>query len=211
MKKILSINIRGTVFQLDEDGYERLNKYLNEIYRHFKSKKGHEEIISDIENRIIELFQHKLNDKKQVITLEDVNEVIAAMGHPSDFDNDSEEEQVYVTAVYEKGKKRLFRDRENGMIAGVCAGLSAYFDVDKMWFRIAFLVAFFVGGSGILVYLILWIAFPPARTISDRIEMQGDPVTISNIEKAVKEEMYDLKEKIDEFAGQVKETFKKKN
>lgn len=210
MKKILSINIRGTVFQLDEDAYERLNKYLNEIYRHFKSKKGHEEIISDIENRIVELFQHKLTDKKQVISLEDVNKVITAMGHPSDFDNDSEDEQVYVAAVYEKGKKRLFRDKENGMIAGVCAGLGAYFDVDKVWFRIAFLVAFFVGGSGVLVYLILWIALPPARTISDRIEMQGDPVTISNIEKAVKEEMSDLKEKIDDFAGQVKETFKKK-
>jgi len=210
MKKILSINIRGTVFQLDEDAYERLNKYLNEIYRHFKSKKGHEEIISDIENRIVELFQHKLTDKKQVISLEDVNNVIAAMGHPSDFDNDSEDEQVYVAAVYEKGKKRLFRDKENGMIAGVCAGLGAYFDVDKVWFRIAFLVAFFVGGSGVLAYLILWIALPPARTISDRIEMQGDPVTISNIEKAVKEEMSDLKEKIDDFAGQVKETFKKK-
>jgi len=210
MKKILSINIRGTVFQLDEDAYERLNKYLNEIYRHFKSKKGHEEIISDIENRIVELFQHKLTDKKQVISLEDVNKVITAMGHPSDFDNDSEDEQVYVAAVYEKGKKRLFRDKENGMIAGVCAGLGAYFDVDKVWFRIAFLVAFFVGGSGVLAYLILWIALPPARTISDRIEMQGDPVTISNIEKAVKEEMSDLKEKIDDFAGQVKETFKKK-
>jgi len=196
---------------LDEDAYERLNKYLNEIYRHFKNKKGHEEIISDIENRIVELFQHKLNDKKQVISIEDVNEISAAMGHPSDFDNDSEEEQIYAADVYVRGKKRLFRDKENGMIAGVCAGLGAYFDVDKVWFRIVFLVAFFAGGSGFLVYLILWIALPPARTITDRIEMQGDPVTISNMEKAFKEEMSDLKVKIDDIAGQVKETFKKKN
>lgn len=211
MKKILSINIRGTVFQLDEDAYERLNKYLNEIYRHFKNKKGHEEIISDIENRIVELFQQKLTDKKQVITLNDVNEVIAAMGHPSDFDYDSEEEKVYVAEVYSRGKKRLFRDKENGMLAGVCAGLGAYFNVDKVWFRIAFLVAFFVGGSGVLVYLILWIALPPARTLADRIEMQGDPVTISNMEKAFKDEMSDLKVKIDDIAGQVKDTFKKKD
>ena len=211
MNKILSINIKGTVFQLDEEAYNRLDKYLNEIYSHFKNKKGHEEIISDIENRIIELFQNRISDKKQVISIEDVNEVITAMGHPSDFDYDSEEEHIFTATVYEKGKRRLFRDRENGMISGVCAGLGAYFDVDKLWFRIAFLVAFFVGGSGGLVYLILWIVLPPARTITDRIEMQGEPVTISNIEKAFKEEMSDLKVKFDDIAGQVKETFNKKN
>ena len=92
MKKTLDINIRGTVFHIDEDAYEKLNKYLSEISRHFKSKKGHEDIINDIENRIVELFQQKLTDKKQVINFADVEEVIGIMGHPSDFDQDSEEE-----------------------------------------------------------------------------------------------------------------------
>ena len=211
MNKILSINIKGTVFQLDEEAYSRLDKYLNEIYNHFKNKKGHEEIISDIENRIIELFQNKLNDKKQVISVEDVKEMIAVMGHPSDFDSDSEEEQVLTATIYEKGKKRLFRDKENSMIAGVCAGLGAFFNIDKVWFRLGFLIAFLAGGSGLLIYIILWIVVPPARTLSDKIEMHGEPVTISNIEKAFKEEMSDLKVKIEGLAEQAKETFKKKN
>jgi len=210
MKKVLQINIRGIVFQIDEDAYEKLNKYLTEIYRHFKSKKGHEEIINDIENRIVELFQNKLTEKKQVIAIEDVVEVIGVMGHPSDFDNDSEEEYNYVAPVGQKGRRRLFRDKENSMIAGVCAGLGAYFDVDKVWFRIIFLVAFFGAGSGFLVYLVLWIAIPPARTLADRMEMHGDPVTVSNMEKAVKDEMKDLKGKFDDFTEQAKETFKKK-
>jgi phage shock protein PspC (stress-responsive transcriptional regulator) len=210
MKKTLQINIRGTVFQLDEDAYSRLEKYLNEIYRHFKSKKAHEEIINDIESRIVELFQQKLKDKKEVITIEDINEVISVMGHPSDFDNDSEEEFNYATVIDQKGRKRLFRDKENSMIAGVCAGLAAYFDIDRSWFRIAFIVALLAGGSSILVYLVLWIAIPQAKSLSDRMEMHGDPVTISNMEKAFKEEMNDLKEKIDDLAEQAKETFKKK-
>lgn len=210
MKKTLNINIRGTVFQLDEDAYLRLEKYLNEIYRHFKSKKGHEEIINDIENRIVELFQAKLKDKKEVISIEDVNDLIAVMGRPSDFDYDSEEEPGMMVSGENMGKKKLFRDKENSMIAGVCAGLGVYFNVDKTWFRAGFLVALIAGGSSILVYLILWIVVPPARTLADRIEMQGDPVTISNIEKAFKEEVDDLKEKIDDLAEQAKETFKKK-
>ena len=210
MKKILQINIRGTVFQIDEDAYEKLNKYLNEIYRHFKSKKGHEDIINDIENRIVELFQNKLNDKKQVVAIEDVEEVISVMGHPSDFDSDSEEEHNYISPLVQRGRRRLFRDKENSMIAGVCAGLGAYFDVDKVWFRIAFLIAFFGAGSGFLVYIVLWIAVPPARTLADRMEMQGEPVTVSNMEKAVKEERKALKNKFDGLTEQAKETFKKK-
>ena len=86
MKKTLNINIRGIVFHIDDDAYEKLNKYLSEINHHFKSKKGHEDIINDIENRIVELFQQKLTDKKQVIVMEDVDEVIGIMGHPSDLD-----------------------------------------------------------------------------------------------------------------------------
>jgi len=211
MKKTLDINIRGTVFHIDEDAYEKLNKYLNEISRHFKSKKGHEDIINDIENRIVELFQQKLTDKKQVINLSDVEEVIGVMGHPSDFDQDSEEEANPSVDTKKKGPKRLFRDIENRTIGGVCSGLGAYFNVDMLWFRIAFIISVFIGGAGALVYLVLWIITPPAVTVSEKLEMQGDPVTISNIEKAIKEEMSELKDKLDDLTEQAKQTFKKKH
>ncbi|HDO26756.1 MAG TPA: PspC domain-containing protein [Bacteroidetes bacterium] len=206
MKKTQSINIRGIVIIFDEDAFQRLNSYLDEINKYFKTKKGYEDIINDIETRIAELFQQKLNDKKQVITLEDVEEVIAIMGHPSDFDMDTEEEATGFPGTSRR-RRRLFRDMDNRMIGGVCAGLSAYFNTDMVWFRIAFVIALFLGGSSILVYLVLWVVVPPARTVSEKLEMQGDPVTISNIEKSFKEEMSGLKDKLNDLTKQAKETF----
>jgi len=209
MKKTLNINIKGIIFYLDEDAYTKLNAYLEEIKTHFRNKKGQEEIINDIENRIVELFQQKLNDKKQVIVIADVEEIIGIMGHPVDFDEDSEEE-LTSQLNRQKGKKRLFRNIDDRMLGGVCSGLGSYFNIDATVVRIIFLLALFIGGSSILVYLVLWIVIPPARTVSDRLEMQGDPVTISNIEKAFKEEMNEIKDKLDDLTEQAKQTFKKK-
>jgi len=210
MKKTLNINIKGIIFHLDEDAYNKLNKYLDEINNHFRNKKGREEIINDIENRLTELFQQKLNDKKQVITIEDVDEVIGTMGHPSDFDEDSEDDYTTVPQSRAKGHKRLFRNVEDRMLGGVCSGLGAYFNVDTVWVRIAFLIALVFAGGSILVYLVLWIVIPPARTVTEKLEMQGDPVTISNMEKAFKEEMNEIKDKLEDLTEQAKQTFKKK-
>lgn len=210
MKKTLVINIRGIVFHIDEDAYDKLNAYLGEISQHFKSKKGHDDIINDIENRIVELFQQKLTDKKQVINIEDVDKVIGVMGHPSDFDQDSEDESTSYVNSKKKEPKRLFRDIDNRVVGGVCSGLGAYFNIDQLWFRIGFIVSVFIGGAGALVYLVLWIITPPAKTVSEKLEMQGDPVTISNIEKAFKEEMNELKDKLDDLTEQAKQTFRKK-
>lgn len=209
MKKTLNINIKGIIFHLDEDAYLTLNAYLEEINIHFKNKKGQEEIINDIENRIVELFQQKLNNKKQVIVMEDVEEVISIMGHPADFDEDSEEEHAS-TLYQSKGKKQLFRNIDDRMLGGVCSGLGAYFNIDATIVRIIFLLALFLAGGSILVYVVLWIVIPPARTVSEKLEMQGDPVTISNIEKAFKEEMNEIKDKLDDLTEQAKQAFKKK-
>ena len=210
MKKTLNINIKGIIFHLDEDAYNKLNKYLDEINNHFRNKKGREEIINDIENRLTELFQQKLNDKKQVITIEDVDEVIGTMGHPSDFDEDSEDDDTTAPQSRAKGHKRLFRNVEDRMLGGVCSGLGAYFNIDTVWVRIAFLIALVFAGGSILVYLVLWIVIPPARTVTEKLEMKGDPVTISNMEKAFKEEMNEKKDKREDLTEQAKQTFKKK-
>lgn len=210
MKKTLSINIRGIVFNIDNDAYEMLNKYLAEINRHYKNQVGSEDIMSDIENRIIELLQLKLNDKKQVITIADIEEVIGVLGWPSDFEKELRDETASYVAGHKKGPKRLFRDPDNRMIGGVCSGLGAYFNIDPVWFRLIFVFALIFAGGGILVYVILWIVVPPARSASDRMEMRGDPINIDNIEKSVKSEMKDVKVKFDEFAEQAKQTFKKK-
>lgn len=210
MKKTLSINIRGIVFNIDEDAYQLLNDYLSDINRHYKNQPGHEDIMSDIENRITELFLAKLNDKKQVINITDVEEIVLVLGRPTDFEQELDEDIPSYTHTEKRGPKRLFRDPDNRMVGGVCSGLGAYFSIDPVWFRLAFVFAVLLGGSGILVYLILWIILPSARTASERLEMRGEPINIDNIEKAVKEEMKDVKEKFGEFADQAKQTFKKK-
>ncbi len=197
------------MFHVDDDAYEKLKSYLRTLNRHFKNTKGGDEIIADIESRIVELFQQKINNEKKVITLEDVNEVIATMGKPTDFEEDVEEEYFGDPDIRQIGRKRLFRDIDNRIIGGVCSGLGAYFKLDPVWFRVAFIIAT-LSGLSILVYLVLWVIIPPARTVSEKLEMNGDPVTISNIEKIIKDEMNDLRDKIDDLASQAKRKWRKK-
>ncbi|PLX09966.1 MAG: hypothetical protein C0598_11545 [Marinilabiliales bacterium] len=209
MKKTTNININGIAFTLDEDAYKLINDYMISIRSHFKNKNGGEEIISDIEARIAELFQGMLNDTKQVINVDDVKKVKSQLGQPSDFESDNEEEQAYDYS-FDTTRKRLYRDIKNRMIGGVCSGLGAYFHVDTTWIRLAFVIAT-ISGVSPLIYLILWVVIPAAVTASERLEMRGEPINISNIEKAIREELYDLRDKADDFAGQVRDKFKKKN
>lgn len=209
MNKVMNINIGGSVFHVDEEAYDKLKSYLRQINRHFSNSKGGDEIIHDIEARIVELFQQKISSKKEVITMEDVTEVIAIMGKPSDFEEDVEEEYFSDPDVRQMGRKRLFRDIDDRMIGGVCSGLGAYFRLDTVWFRIAFVIAT-LSGLSILIYLILWLIIPPARTISEKLEMNGDPVNVSNIEKTIREEMNDIRDKLDDLAYQAKSKFRKK-
>ncbi len=199
----MNINIGGIVFHVDEDAYDKLARYIREIRRQFKNKSDNDEIIKDIESRIVELFQEKLNDKKDIITLEDVDDVINTMGKPRDFSD--EENDPYVRQVF---RKRLFRDIDNRMIGGVCSGLGAYFKLDPVIFRIAFIIATIFGVT-IFVYLIMWLIIPPARTIEEKLEMQGDPVTLSNIEKSVREELNNIRDKVNDMASQARDKWKK--
>ena len=209
MNKILNINIGGIIFNVDEKTYERLKSYLNEISKHFKDSEGGDEIINDIESRIVELFQQKLNSKKEVITLADVDEVISIMGKPSDFES-SEENDYYDPDVKQYSKKRMFRDIDNRMLGGVCSGLGAYFRIDTLWFRLGFVIATFSGLS-ILAYIVLWVIIPPARTVSEKLEMNGDPVTISNSEKAIRDEMDGIRDTLDDLAAKAKRKFRKRS
>lgn len=207
MKKTINTNINGINFIMDDDAYASLNTYLSAIKSHFKNKKGSDEIISDIESRIAELFQQMLNEKKQVLNMEDVKQVKDQMGQPSDFDQDTEEEPIYYAKT--TGRKRLYRDTNDRMIGGVCSGLGAYFNVDTVWIRLIFVIAILSGVSA-LAYLILWIIIPAARSVSERLEMRGDPVNISNIEKSIREELNEIRDKVDDLASQARDSFRKK-
>ena len=196
MNKTVNINLGGLFFHIDEDAYQKLTHYFEAIKRSLSNTSGQEEILKDIEMRIGELIAEKHSNDKQVISFKEVEEIIAVMGRPEDYRIDGDEP---IKATYiptgNKITKKLYRDTENGMIGGVLAGLGHYFGVDKVWLRVFLLILVFAGGTGILAYIILWIAMPEAVTTSEKLEMRGEPVTISNIEKKVREEIEMLSEK----------------
>lgn len=280
MKKNISINISGIIFHIEEDGYSSLKTYLESITRYFSSYEDSKEIISDIESRIAEIFLTKLSDGKQVITLEDVENLIHTMGTIADFDAlEAEEEQQQDEQAQKQdkeqkaeekkstssrpkeddpGKKRLFRDDKRKVLGGVAAGMAYFFSIDPLWIRLVFaalllnvfnvgfsggvfiayivlwivipvskdlgddegvkkmfrdpgnqvlggvasgvaayfgidvtiirllfVLSIFLGGSGLILYIILWMITPVARTITEKMQMQGEPVTLSNIQHTV--------------------------
>ncbi|MEX2593803.1 MAG: PspC domain-containing protein [Anditalea sp.] len=293
MKKTLSINISGILFHIEEDGYTTLKAYLDAINKHFSHYEDNQEIIIDIENRIAEIFLSYLKNNKQVITAENVDNLIEKMGTIADFkagekdldhtesiSNEENDFYKYITpppqdagkgykklsrlpnrkilggvcagfAHYlaidplwtrlitilllfsggfnignghfnffpgdfnfhfsfgwwtaiayillwailpvsydepeDKNIKKLFRNPDDRVIGGVSSGLSAYFDIDVLWVRLAFVGLVFAGGSGFVIYLILWIITPVAKSITERIEMKGGAITLSNIENTIKE------------------------
>ncbi len=212
MKKAIKINLSGIIFHIDEDAYEKLKTYLDTIGRHFLNKQESKEIIDDIEARIAELFQEKITEETQVITLPLVNEVIDIMGNPEDIADTGEEAESQRTfhEAYSRSR-RLYRDPENSVIGGVCGGLAAYFNVDPVIFRLLFVIFFFAGGASILVYVILWIVLPRAETATQKLEMRGEQVNVSNIEKKIREEYENVKDNVKEGYSKAKnsDTYKK--
>ena len=207
MKKAIKINLSGLIFHIDDDAYEKLKTYLDTISRHFSNKQESKEIIDDIESRIAELFQEKISEENQVISLKIVNEVIDIMGNPEDI-ADSGEESDGKSSFHESytANKRLYRDPENSVIGGVCGGLAAYFSVDPVIFRLLFVIFFFVGGASILVYIILWIVLPKAESAAQKLEMRGEKVNVSNLEKKIREEYDNVKENVKENVSKAKES-----
>ena len=191
------MNLGGFFFHIDEDAYQKLNRYFDAI-RSSLSIEGRDEIMNDIESRVSELFSEKLTNNKQVLGLKDVDDVIAIMGQPEDYKIEDDGKTTNTNYAYTaSGKtKKLYRDKDSGVIAGVCSGLGHYFGVDPVWIRIVLVLLVFAGfGTGLLAYLILWLVTPEAVTTSEKLEMRGEPITISNIEKKVKEEFESVSEK----------------
>lgn len=198
MKKTLTVNLGGTVFHIDEDAYRLLDNYLCNLKLHFRKQEGAEEIVTDIETRISELFVEKLNAGSQVITLTDVEEVIARMGKPEDIDGTAEEEskRSRESASTNAGsgssngsttyRRRLYRNPDCKVLGGVAGGIAAYFDWDVTLVRILFICLLFLPYCPMLFfYIIAWIVIPEARTAADKLSMRGEAVTIENIGRTV--------------------------
>jgi phage shock protein PspC (stress-responsive transcriptional regulator) len=211
MKKTFTANISGIVFHIDEDAYEKLNAYLSNIRSRFESDAAGDEILADIESRIAEMFQARISGNKKVITIEDVNEVMAQLGEPEIIGEAGSDDNGPSPGpgAGNKGPKRLYRDPDDKYIAGVCGGIAAYFGFDPTWVRIAFVIFAFMY-FGIPLYIVLWIVVPRAMTTAEKLEMRGEKVNLSNIEKSIREDINELKANIEEITEETRKKIKKK-
>ncbi|HSU28619.1 MAG TPA: PspC domain-containing protein [Chitinophagaceae bacterium] len=180
MKKIININLSGRVVPIEDVAYEKLQAYIESLRRYFANEEGRDEIINDIESRIAEIMSEKVRLGAAAITDADVNEIIASMGRPEDFDAVDNEPATASSAsrqqgqqqeqTYTKKRRRLYRDSTDKIIGGVCAGLANYMNVDPAIIRLLFAIITFGGfGFGILIYIILWIVLP----VTDLDEFKG--------------------------------------
>ncbi len=210
MNKTININLGGVFFHIDEIAYQKLKNYLDAIRRSLSDDpKGRDEIITDIESRIGELLSEKVKDVRQVINEKDIDEVVEIMGKPEDYMVDDE---IFSDDNYDsyssKRSKKLYRDGDDKFLGGVSSGMAHYFNVDVIWIRLAWLIAAFGFGFGFIVYPILWILLPQANTTAEKLEMEGEPVNISNIEKKIRDEISDassrMKNGFDEVSDKVK-------
>jgi phage shock protein PspC (stress-responsive transcriptional regulator) len=207
MNKTIIININGIVFHIEEDAYEILKNYMTDVKRHFSNSADSLEITTDIENRIAEMFSELLvKENKQVIIEQDVTLIIEQMGTVADFEsaeNDSKADQTAYTYNNREGR-RLFRDPDDHLLAGVCAGIANYFDMDPVWIRLIFAVFVLVGGSGILLYCILWIVVPKAVTRADRMAMKGEKQNLQGFKKNFEDELSSVKQNLSNFGHEAR-------
>jgi phage shock protein PspC (stress-responsive transcriptional regulator) len=210
MKKVININFQGRVVPIEETAYEILKQYIDSLRRYFANEEGRDEIINDIESRIAELFSERIKKGATCITDEDVQSVMASMGRPEDFEaetgsnggsttNASSAAGAATGAGQQEGasqqaqpgpgpnyatRGKLYRNADDKIIAGVCSGLANYFHIDPVIMRIIFVVLLFTGGSGLLVYLILWVAVPSQSVqsnITKRLYRSSDDKVIAGV------------------------------
>ncbi len=211
MNKTININLGGIFFHIDEEAYQKLKRYIDAIRRSLSDDpQGKDEIITDIESRISELLSERVKDARQVVNESDINEVISIMGQPEDYSVDEElfEEGTRKSYSNKNASKRLLRDGDDKFLGGVSSGIAYYFNIDVIWVRLAWLIASFGFGFGFLVYLILWILLPEAKTTAEKLQMEGTPVNIANIEKKIREEFDDVSERVKGAAGNVSDAVK---
>lgn len=185
MKKTLTVNLGGTVYNIDEDAYSFLDSYLNNLRYHFRNNPGGEEIVGDMEIRIAELFNECILDGHQVITANDVENVIARMGKPEDLGDGEEEPSEEEHDSGKKALRRLFRNPDDKVLGGVVSGIAAYFGWEVVALRLLFIVAGCFFYWLLLVYLVAWIVIPLARTATEKLQMRGEPINMENIGRTV--------------------------
>nr|WP_199157895.1 PspC domain-containing protein [Pedobacter sp. ASV2] len=210
MEKTIIINIGNTIIHIEESAYELLKAYLAEVKQHFANHADDLEIVTDIENRIVELLTEQLEEqKKQVVDLANVNFVIGQMGRVQDFDTveEGEEEPVMNTNYQYHAEKKLYRDMDDRVVAGVCSGIAHYVNIEAKWVRLGTFLIACIGGFGLLVYALLWIIMPKAKSRLEKMEMKGEPANLQGFQKNLDEELEAVRDRLKEVNAHAQPIF----
>lgn len=196
MNKIKKCSISGIAFTFEEAAYNRLSEYFDSLRRAYKSNSESDEIIADIEARVAELILSAQSSAEQVVCLPLIENIIAQLGSAEDISGEEQSAPTTDTRI----ARRLYRDMENNKLGGVCAGIGKYFNADPVLVRIAIFSpllllpisgirymswAYNLGSNLFLVmcavYLILWFVIPVAKSAREKLEMEGEAVTVKAI------------------------------
>ena len=207
MNKTIIININGIVFHIEEDAYEILKGYMTDVQRHFMNSADSLEITTDIENRIAEMFNEiLLKEGKQVVVEQDVKTVVEQMGSVEDFETVEDGAKPHAQAAFTYGSepRRLFRDPDDHLVAGVCSGIANYFDFNAVWVRLLFAISIAFAGTGFILYVILWIVVPKAVTRADRMAMKGQKLDLQGFKTNFEEELNTVRGNLHNFSNEAR-------
>ena len=233
MKKNITINLCGRLFQIDEDAYELLQNYIESLHASFGKQEGGEEIADDIEARIAELFDELKANGTEAITIEHVKDIITRIGRPEELASEEDDSQTgqkeghrydsFRTAANgfrenvraRTAGKKLYRNPNDKILAGVLSGFATYTNTDPAWWRIGYVLLFLgsnlvfipflsiwfsqvfisVNLSFILFYIAMAIAMPEAKKPKELLEMEGKDLTPQNLADAVIDDQQPVKKK----------------
>ncbi len=188
MNKSISISLGGLAFFIEEDAYSQLQKYIDAVRNSLRHDDDKEEIITDVETRIAELFKNYLGKTREVINNQDVSQMIGVLGTPEQI-NDLDDQPIIIESKAPEPqpdtRKKFYRDADDKFIGGVCSGLAHYIGFDVVWIRIILLSMLLTIGFGsipvLLFYVIMLVVVPEATTVSEKLEMRGKPITFDSI------------------------------
>ncbi len=182
MKEITRVHLAKTPYDIEVGAKKALEKYLAEIERMM----GSEEAMREIEARMVELLGDRGVAAGGVISASDVADLRQKMGEPKEFsDGENEEADKAGSSAADAGEKpvkRLMRDPDHAVLGGVCAGIGAYWGINPLWIRIVAIISPFISfGTAILIYIVMWISLPEAKTAAEKLQMRGEEVNFDTI------------------------------
>ena len=179
MNEVTKIHLGRQAFTISVAAHKTLRAYLDAISKQV----GDNDVVDEVELRMAELLaEHGVSGEK-VVLVKDVDYLKKQLGDPKDFKENDDE--TTTTTDKTSDSKRLFRDTDNAMLAGVAAGLAKYFGLSVVLIRILFIIGTIAWGGGILVYIVLWLLVPEAKTSSEKLQMAGKPVTVDSLKEVV--------------------------